>query len=112
MIELGQLEEHHADFEKKHARVVVVSLDELEYARKTQERFPDLVILADPDAKLISAVKGIHPKAGPHGSDTAAPTTIILDGTGKVRWYKRPERVIARPEPDEVLAALDKTLGN
>ena len=44
-------------------------------------------------------------------ADTNAPTTLLLDGAGTVRWFRRPERIIARLSPAELLAAMDETLG-
>src|ERR1051326_1296696 len=99
MTELGQLEEHSHDFVERKARVVVVSNDELEDAAKTQKRFPNLVVLSDPSAELIGVINAVHEHAGPLGTHTAPPTTLILDGKRIVRWIKRSDVVIARPSP-------------
>src|SRR5438067_1187397 len=112
MIELGKLEDNYAEFEKRHARIVVISLDDEETSKKTQDKFPDLIVVADPTAKLVKAVNGIDPHAGHGGGDAAAPTTMILDREAKVRWVYRPPSFLARPAPGEVLAALDKELGD
>ena len=48
MIELGQLEEHHAEFEKRNTRVVVASVEGPDEAKETQKQFPHLVIVAGP----------------------------------------------------------------
>jgi peroxiredoxin len=110
MVELGQLEGAHKEFENRNARVVAVSLDDLETSRETQADFPHLVIVADKDRKLVEALKVLHPNSGHDGGDTAAPTTVIVDGTGTVRWVFRPGRFLARLSPAEVLAALDEHL--
>ncbi len=47
MIELGQLEGRHQDFDSRNVRVVAVSLDGLDDSRKTQDKFPHLVIVSD-----------------------------------------------------------------
>jgi peroxiredoxin len=112
MMELGELEQHHADFEKKNARIIAISMDNQEDAKKTQDKFPDLVILADPNSELIGGIKAVTPHAGPGGIDAAAPTTIILDKEGKIRWTHREDRFISRPSPSEILAALDKNVPN
>ena len=46
---------------------------------------------------------------GPQHGDTNAPTTILVDGDGKVRWFFRPDYFIVRLSPDEFLQAIDKT---
>jgi peroxiredoxin len=108
MIELGQLEGQHQEFAKRKTRVVVASLEGLEKAKKTQEQFPHLVVVADAERKLATAVRVIHQKSAPDGGDTSAPTTVLVDGRGTVRWTFRPERLLTRLSPGEVLAALDE----
>ena len=108
MIELVQLERRHDDFLKRHARVLVVSVEELEDARKTQADFPHLVVLADQERSLSEAAGLIHPHAGPDGGDIDVPTTILVDQRGTVRWIYRSRAVIARLSPDEVLQAIDQ----
>ncbi len=108
MIELVQLERHHDDFRKRHARVLVVSVEELEDAQKTQAEFPHLVVLADADFNLSEAAGLLHPHAGPDGGDIDVPTTILVDQHGTVRWIYRSPAVIARLSPDEVLLAIDQ----
>jgi hypothetical protein len=90
--------------------VVVVSVEGLEDARATQADFPHLVVLADAERKLADAVAVIHPHSAPDGGDTAAPTTLLVDGGGIVRWTFRPDRVLTRLSPSQVLAALDKVM--
>jgi hypothetical protein len=107
MIELGQLERRHEDFAHRATRVAVVSLEGTEDARKTQSDFPHLLVLADKGRGLSDAAALIHPHSAPDGSDTSAPTTILVDQQGDVRWLHRPGEVIARLSPDEVLAAID-----
>jgi peroxiredoxin len=107
MIELVQLEKHHADFESRNTRVVVASLEGLDDARKTQEEFPHLSVLADESRKLSDAAALVHPHAGPDGRDADAPTTIIVDRNGIVRWFYRSPQVNARLSPDDVLGEID-----
>lgn len=106
MIELGQLERRHEEFAKQNARVVVASLDGPEEARQTQADFPHLLVLADSDRKLADAAAVIHEQSAPKGGDTSAPTTIVVDESGVVRWLYRSPAVIARLTPDEVLRAV------
>ena len=108
MIELGQLEAHHDKFAKRHTRVVAVSVDGLDDSKKTQQDFPQLTVVADHDHTLVDAVAVLHPGAGEHGEDVAAPTTILVDKHGVVRALFRPTNVGGRLSASEVLAMVDK----
>lgn len=107
MNELGQLEKAHQEFEKRNARVITVSLDDQSASAATQTDFPHLLVLSDKDRGLVNAVQTLHEKPSPD-RDTAAPTTIIVDGDGTVRWIFRPDRFLRRLSPSEILAELDK----
>jgi peroxiredoxin len=110
MIELVQLEQRHDEFPKRNTRVLVASVEGLEDARKTQQDFPHLIVLADQGGTLSKSGGLIHPQAGPGGSDIDVPTTVLVDRTGTVRWLYRSPAVNARLSPDEVLAAIDRTI--
>ena len=109
MVELGELERHHEQFANRDVRVVAISSDDQRTARATQADFPHLVVVSDVKQNMAQAMQVIHSGAGPHGEDTNAPTTFLVDGTGRVRWFRRPERFMVRPSPSEVLAAIDQT---
>ena len=108
MTELVQLERHHEDFSKRNARVIVVSVEGQDDARKTQADFPHLTVLSDEGRSFSGAAGLIHPHAAPDGGDTDVPTTILLDRWGTVRWLYRSPSVIARLSPDDVLRAIDQ----
>jgi peroxiredoxin len=110
MIELGELEAHQADFARRNARVVVASVDDREESVKTQARFPHLIVVSDPGRELATQFQLIHPHAGPGGDDIATPTTFLIDRHGVVQWVFRPDRVLVRLSPGELLAAVDKYL--
>jgi peroxiredoxin len=110
MAELGQLEKHHAEFDKRHVKVVVISNDDQETARATQDERPHLVVVSDKDQSMAKAFEVIQTGMGPSGSDTNAPTTFLVDETGTVRWHFRPDRFVVRLSPEEVLAAVDANL--
>ncbi len=110
MIELGQLEKHHAEFARRHTRVIAVSVDGLEDSRKTQQKFPHLTVVADHDHKLVDAVAVMHLGAGEGGGDVAAPTTIFVDKQGVVRDLFRTTNIGSRLSPGEVLSMVDKEL--
>ena len=110
MIELGQLEKKHDEFAKRNVRVIAISMEEPSEAAQTQTQFPHLTILADSGRGMSEALAFVHAKTRPDGGDADAPTTIIVDRSGTVRWFFRPTQVIARLSPDEVLKAVDATL--
>ncbi|MGI8981301.1 MAG: redoxin domain-containing protein [Pirellulaceae bacterium] len=110
MIELGELEKNHVEFEKRNVRVVVASREVPEVARSTQERFPHLVVVADSDGKLIKAAGVLHAGAGQKQEDIAAPTTFFIDKQGTVRSLFRPKQVITRLSAKEVLRAVDEKM--
>jgi peroxiredoxin len=110
MSELVQLEEQHEAFAKRKTRVVVISLEDQKAAELTQTDFPDLDVVADSERKLAEALAVIHQHSAPDGGDTTAPTTLLVDGQGIVRWTFRPDRFFRRLSPKEVLAAVDKYL--
>jgi alkyl hydroperoxide reductase subunit AhpC len=110
MTELVQLERRHGDFPSRHTRVLAVSVEGLDDARKTQAEFPHLVVLADQSRSLSEAAGLIHRGAAPDGGDTDAPTTILADRNGTVRWLYRSPTVIGRLSPDDVLHAIDHNL--
>ncbi len=110
MIELGQLERRHEDFTRRNTRIVAVSVETTDDARKTQADFPHLLVLADEGRGLTDALALVHARAAPDGSDIATPTTIIVDRGGIVRWLYRTPGVAARLSPDEVVEALDRAL--
>jgi peroxiredoxin len=107
MIELGQLESHHEEFSRHNTRVIAVSVEGVQDAAKTQADFPHLVVAADDQRGLSEAVELIHPKSGPGGSDTSAPTTILVDRQGVVQWLYRSNAVNVRLSPNDVLEAID-----
>src|SRR5579871_5328793 len=107
MIELGQLERRHEDFARRNTRVIAVSVEGPDDARKTQTDFPHLLVLADQGRGLSDAAQLIHARAAPDGSDADAPTTILVDRRGVVRWLYRSPEVVARLSPDDVLQAVD-----
>ncbi|HVS34784.1 MAG TPA: hypothetical protein VMS17_04325 [Gemmataceae bacterium] len=107
MIELGQLERRHEDYDRRRARVIVASVEGIDDAKKTQAQFPHLIVLADESRGLTNAADLIHKHAKPDGSDADAPTTILVDRQGTVRWVYRSPLVVARLSPDDVLRAID-----
>jgi peroxiredoxin len=110
LIELGQLEAHWQEFDKRKVRIVAVSIEDQETSKATQADFPHLTVLSDAKRELSNALQVIHEQSAPGGGDTAAPTTILIDGSGTVRWTFRPDRVFNRLNPAQVLSAIDREM--
>ena|SRR5437763_3813021 len=110
MTELGELERSHAEFARRNTRVVVASVEGLEEAQKTQADFPHLVVVADAERGLSTAASSIHARSDPHGGDTVAPATVLVDRQGTVKWTFRPDRYLSRLSPHELLAEIDRHL--
>lgn len=110
MTELVQLDRRHEDLSKRNVRVLVVSVEGLDLAKKTQADFPHLSVASDESLGITSAAGLIHKNAGPEGQDIDLPTTILVDKTGVVRWVYRSPSVIERLSPDELLGLIDQHL--
>jgi peroxiredoxin len=110
MVELGELEKEHEKFDSRGVQIVAVSLDGLEDSARTQEKLKHLVIVSDKDKNLAHAAEVIAPQHAPDGAETVAPTTVLIDRGGKVRWVFRPTRYINRLTPDELLSAVKTNL--
>src|SRR5262247_3293364 len=102
MVELGELEKHYADFAARRVRVVVIANDDQAASQSTQADYPHLVVVSDAAQSMARAIDVIHPGAGQSGDDTNAPTTFFVDGTGQVRWLRRPGHIIVRLSPEEL----------
>ena len=109
MVELGELEKSFSEFAKRDVRIVVISNDDLETAKETQADFKNLLVVSDADQKVANSMEVIHPGVGPQGKDTNAPTTFLVDGDGRVKWFVRPTSFMVRLSPKELLAAIDAT---
>jgi peroxiredoxin len=112
MVELGELEKRHADFDKRNVRIVAISPDNVDDTKKTQEKFSHVTVLSDEDLKMAGAVQVIHKGAGDKGQDTNVATTILVDDKGEVRWVFRSDRFIERISTDALLEEVDKNLSS
>jgi len=111
MIELGQLEAHHDEFDRRQTRVIVASTENTGDAKQTQTDFPHLIIVADSEHGLINALGVMDSRRSPaNGGSMAAPTTFLVDKNGVVGWVFRPSRVIERLSPGDLAAAIDQNL--
>ena len=97
-----------AKFEERKARVYVISLEDRDTAAESVKEFPNLRVVADHEREMAKAFQVIHQGSAPDGGDSAAPTTVLVDGEGQVRWIYRPERVMTRLSPKELFAEVQK----
>jgi peroxiredoxin len=107
MTQLTELESYHGDFERAGADVVVVSIEGQAEASQTKSDFPHLTVVSDEQRELSTAIDLINKGFNPNGGDSAAPTILLLDGQGQVRWLHRPERFIARPSANGLVAKIE-----
>ena len=110
------MEELRPDFDKRGVQVVTVSTDLPEEIRK-RRRVHGLQarMLSDKDLVVTDAFglrnQGFH--SAPPGDDTEAlpvPTSLLIDGEGKVLWMDQSENYQRRSGPEVVLAALREYL--
>ena len=90
------------------AIVVDLPVTNAELARDAGIEFP---ILSDPRLRAIDAYGLRHAGAGPDGHDIAHSASILIDGSGVVRWSFVTENVRVRPPPDAILAEIDGLRG-
>lgn len=110
MVELGELESRKQEFLNRKVTIYAISNDDRETAALTQASFPGLKIVSDANQEVATTLGVLHPGGGPGGGDTNAPTTFLVDGTGKVQRVFRESRFLTRTDPDTELRAIDELL--
>lgn len=108
MVELGELEARHEEFEKRNFRIIVVANDDRPTSLHTQSDFPHLRIVSDVEQNVSKALQVLHRGMGPEGSDTNMPITFVVDGSAVVRSWFQEENFIARTSPETVLRGIDR----
>ena len=107
MSELQGLQLSKAAFAARGAKVAGVVVDPVatnaELARAAGLEFP---ILSDPDLRMIDGY-GLRHVAAHDGQDIALSASVLIDGDGVVRWTSVTRNVRVRPDPGEILAAID-----
>ena len=87
-------------------RLVAASTDDVADAARAAADFPNLTFLADREGTLLAALEAFDTARGPGGIPLAAPTLLLLDGSGIVRHVFRPDRFVERLHPDQLLAVV------
>lgn len=109
MKQLREFAQRKADYDAQNAEVVAISIDDEAHNRKVWEdvAHKNLVVLSDPDAKVIRQYGLLHPK-GHEGEDIALRATLIVDGNGKEVFRRVSSSVPDLRTADEILAELKK----
>lgn len=109
MRQLREFAQRKQDFEAQNARVVGVSVDDPEHARKVWEdvAHQNLIVLSDPGAKVIREYGLLHPK-GHADEDIALRATLIIDSNGREVYRKVSSSVPDVRTADEILSELKK----
>ena len=106
-MQLGELQEYYAEFQKAGVRVYAVSVDSPEHNARLKVRLgAGYEILSDVQGELLDALDIRQARRSMTGKDTAIPTTYLLDRAGVVRWVYRAESWRVRPHPQEALDAI------
>ena len=107
MSELQGLGAISRELEAAGAEVLAISPDpnarsqELADRLKARYRF-----LADPDLVVARRLGLVHRGGGANGQDVPRPSTVVIDKHGVVRWMLFADNVQVRPDPREVLRAV------
>jgi len=109
MKQLREFAQRKSDFDAEDARVVGVSVDDLEHTRKVWNEVAkhDAIILSDPGAKVIREYGLLHPK-GYKGEDIALRATLIIDKDGREVFRQVSSSVPDVRHADQILAELKK----
>ena len=75
-----------------------------ELARQAKLDYP---ILSDASLRAVDAYGLRHAGGGPDGQDIAHSASVLVDGAGIVRWKFVTRNFRVRPNPTDVLAAID-----
>jgi peroxiredoxin len=108
---LRRWEELRPEFDQRGVQVVTVSADLPEEIRKGRRNHGlKARMLSDRDLAVTDAFglrnQGIH-SGPPFGAEALpVPTSLLIDGDGKVLWMDQSEDYQRRSDPDSVLAAL------
>jgi peroxiredoxin len=109
MKQLREFAQRKSDFDAQNARVVGVSVDDLEHTRKVWDDVANhnAIVLSDPGAKVIREYGLLHAK-GYKGEDIALRTTLIIDKDGREVFRQVSSSVPDVRHADQILAELKK----
>jgi peroxiredoxin len=107
MKQLSEFAQRKSDFDAQNARVVGISVDDMDHTRKVwgDVARQNMTVLSDPGAKVIREYGLLHPK-GHSGEDIALRATLIIDSNGREVYRKVSSSVPDVRTADEILAQL------
>jgi peroxiredoxin len=106
--ELSQLDRVGKDFAALGVKLVAISSDRVDELQSFERKHAwAITLLADPSLAVHRLYNVQHrnftPKRGPF-REIAIPTTVLIDGEGRVAWLEHSEDFRVRPQADVVLA--------
>lgn len=108
MAELQGLGARLSEAERAGAEIVAISPDSNGQSQRLAEGLGlGFRFLADRDLALARRYGLVHEGGGPEGQDIPRPATVVLDRDGVVRWFSVSRNYQVRPDPDDVLRALE-----
>lgn len=109
MSELREFAQHKVEFDKFHTKILAISVDDVEHAKKVWEKAAgqQFQILSDPGANVIRSYGLLH-TAGHRGNDIAIRTAILIDKDGRERWRRVSDTIQDVPGIEEVLDEVRK----
>ncbi len=107
MRQLREFAQRKADFDKVNARLVAISVDDQNQARKVWDEVAhhNVTILSDPGAQTIRKYGLLH-NQGRDSQDIALRATLVVDENGREIFRRVSSSVPDIRTPDEVLSAL------
>jgi len=107
VVQLGELKDYYAEFQRAGVGVYAVSVDPPDHNARLKSRLgAGYEFLSDEKGELLDALDIRQPRRSMTGGDTAIPTQYLLDRQGVVRWVHRAETWRVRPHPREALDAI------
>lgn len=102
--ELVELAKHVAELEEAKLRVVCISTDSVEAARKGRSRFElPFTFVADESHELLKTLDLADRGAGPRSTDAYYATTFVLDENGDIVFRHVATDVRDRKSPRNVI---------
>ena len=107
MAELQGLGAITHELEASGAEILAISPDPNERSQQLADRLKvGYRFLADTDLAVTRRLGLVHRGGGGDGKDVPRPATIVIDRQGVVRWTFFADNGQVRPDPREVLSAV------
>jgi peroxiredoxin len=107
MRQLREFAQHATEFEQVNARVVAITVDDVQQNREVWEKVTNkqFNMLSDPGAKVIRQYGLLH-AGGKGDTDIALRTTLLIDEKGVEQWRRVSESVADIPKAADVLGRI------